>query len=590
MSLEEELFLADSNDSGEIFLADSTPAISHEAGKEEIIESNEVEEIYTLLRIAEKPEKLDFKEYFKSNPEIFKIAGVDYYKPLSQPQYETFEKKCSNLILQANKKWRSVSYNYKIADLDDALGTLKSIFRNEASTRAYSLEIKRVLNEHLKSLLKQKLDDGILEVSEIAELMELAISIHLISDSEKGRKAIFDWIRNTQKKVHFVIEDFRETFSRLVSQKQKIERLNVAPCLKKLFEDYKKLSFLNSQINDDVKENTDSDLYSQMTLLLQDKNLLIDNVLFYKEDFFEKIKKEFVGNFALPHTNEDFYYYKGTAKNLYHLSEEQWNEFIRVENLKKEGDASLAFIMGTEKASTISDIANLLEENPNMALSRIRAGDVETYLLHIGQLEMAKKLSSIKEILKNDTDVLVQSVVNLLRGIDSSTMQNDEEISSSDSLLPLIEAEASPQELVSYLLRRKQFENLNKKILSPKSNEHSELEKYLFSKGFSFIKICMNYLHKFPKENNALAYKNMYGTYANYVLSSLVEENDYITFITVFKPILEEIDKNEYLSSTFIEKYKESENLMMLRLNEEKTAYTNKTVSKPKKSFFGFRK
>ena len=110
-------------------------------------------------------------------------------------------------------------------------------------------------------------------------------------------------------------------------------------------------------------------------------------------NFFEKEKAAFKGNFSLPHSDEEYYYYKGTAKNLYQLTETQWNELVRLENFKKEDDASVAFIMGTEKAITINGIAKLLEDNPNMALTRIRAGDVETYLSHIGQLQMSKKLS-----------------------------------------------------------------------------------------------------------------------------------------------------------------------------------------------------
>ena len=99
-----------------------------------------------------------------------------------------------------------------------------------------------------------------------------------------------------------------------------------------------------------------------------------------------------------------------------------------------------------------------------------------------------------------------------MRGIDPTKETKKSEENSSDILAPLIERNASIQEIVSYLLRRKQFENLNKKILDSSATDHIELENYLLSKGFSFVKICMNYLHEFKKENNATVYKNMYET------------------------------------------------------------------------------
>ena len=592
MELEEEIFLADTNDSSDIFLANDEDNFANKVQNRDVPESNEIDEIYSLLKISEKPEKVEFKEYFKSNPKIFKIAGVDYYKALSPEQYLQFEKKCERLISQAKGKWNTPKLNYKIAELDDALGTLKSIFRTEAATNAYNKEIRRNLLYQLYGSFKEKAKDKILEVSEMQELIDTAFSIHLIN-AESERKQIIEWIKKECKEHNCSIEYFQQSFIRYVKNRTPFERFNTDLCKQNLFDEYKKLAELNSRLQG-VSLKTDKELFDEMYQFLLSEDLFIDNVQFYKENFFEKEKQNFKGNFSLPHNDEDFYYYKGTAKNLYYFTEEQWNEFIRIENLRKEDDASVAFIMGTAKAVTLSTLATLLEENPNMALSRIRAGDVETYLSHIGQLQMANMLSAKREELKNDTDILVQTVVALLRGVDfSDEKEEEEEVKETDSLIPLIERKASSQEIVSYLLRRKQFEKLNKKILSNETVEHKELEKYLFENGFTFLKICLNYLNEFLDESNASVYKNMFETYATYVLSKLTENKDLntvVAFTFVFKPILEKSKTLNLLSQNFIEMYAENEKSMAEKFREEECNYIKQQNQKSKKSFFGFRK
>lgn len=591
MDLDEEIFLADTTDSSDIFLAEDSSIVSKEIKETVTEDSSEVDEIYNLLKISEKPERVDFKEYFKSNPEIFKIAGVDYYKTLTPEQYSQFENKCETIISKAKEIWNSPKLNYKIAELDDALGTLKSIFRTENATKSYNLEIRRTLNNQINSFLNQKLKDGILELSEIQELLEIAISIHLVSDSENGKKAILDWIKKAQESKKFKIESYQETFVRKVKDKKTpFERFDTESCKQKLFNDYKKLAQLNKQIFSEESNKTNDELYEEMYKVLITEQLFIDNLKFYKENFFEKEKAAFKGNFSLPHSDEEYYYYKGTAKNLYQLTETQWNELVRLENFKKEDDASVAFIMGTEKAITINGIAKLLEDNPNMALTRIRAGDVETYLSHIGQLQMSKKLSEKKEELKNDTDLLVQAVVALLRGVDiQNNKEVEDDVNESDSLIPLIERKASAQEIVSYLLRRKQFEKLNKKILSNESTEHLELNKYLITIGMNFQKLCLNYLNDFLEENNASVYKNMYETYARYLIDALTIQNDSITFMFVYKPIIEEGLKSGLISDMFIKEYNEKEQLMNKLLEEQKNIFIENQNKKQKKSFFGFK-
>ena len=210
------------------------------------------------------------------------------------------------------------------------------------------------------------------------------------------------------------------------------------------------------------------------------------------------------------------------------------------------------------------------------------------------QLELAKKLISIKEELKTSGEILVQSVVNLLKGIDSSETENeDDEEKIQRTISALIEKDAGIKAIVSSLLSKKQYEKLNKKFLSPTSSEHTEVENYLLSKGFSFIKLCMNYLHEFPEENNALAYKNMYENYATYILSKLLENadsNGTITFVCVFKPILEKSRNKNLLSQDFMNKFSEIEKEMIKKLGEEENIFSKQEEAKPKKSFFGFRK
>lgn len=597
MNLDEEIFLADNNDSSEIFLADEASSLYKSNPKNLLAEQNtgnensyEVDKIYTILKISEKPEKVDFKEYFKSNPEIFKIARVDYYKTLNSEQYLQFENKCERFISQAKSIWNSPKLNYKISELDDALGTLKSIFRNENATKGYILEIKRTLNSQMNSFLNQKLKDGILELSEIQELLEIAFSIHLVSNSENGKKSILNWIKKAQENKKFKIETYTETFIRKVKDKTTpFERFDTDFCKQKLFNDYKNLAQLNEQIFCEDPYKTNDELYKEMYKVLINEQLFIDNVKFYKQNFFEKEKASFKGNFSLPHSDEEYYYYKGTAKNLYQLTEEQWNEFVRLENLKKENDASLAFIMGTEKAVTLTSIADLLEANPNMAVNRIKAGDVETYLFHIGQIKISKELSAKKEELKNDSDLLVQSVVALLRGVDLKNKEEEDEIKETDSLIPMIERKTSAQEIISYLLRRKQFERLNKKILSINAQEHIELEKYLYSIGMSFQKVCLNYLNEFLEENNATVYKNIYETYARYLTETLAEQKDSITFMFVLKPVINKGFESGLVSDIFMKNFSEKEQTMNEILQTEKNTFFESQNKKQKKSFFGFK-
>ena len=590
MDFDDEIFLADDNDSSDLFLPEDTINVPQEKPIQVNDKTYEVDEIYTLLKISEKPERVEFKEFFKSNPEIFKIAEVDYYKTLTQEQYNQFENKCEKLISQAKEIWNTPKLNYKIAELDDALGTLKAIFRTEAATTSYNKELRRNLLYQLYGSFQEKANDKILEVSEIQDLIDIAYSIHLINE-ESERKQIIEWIKKECEKNNCIIESFQQSFIRHTKDKSKLKRLDTEICKNKLFNEYKNLYNLSLQLNKTDDKKNDSELYEEMYKSLIHENVLFNNIQLYVDDFYNVEKNEGKYNFALALNDEYYYYLKGTAIHTYQFTENQWIDFTRKQGLKKTDDASVAFIMGTEKTSTITGLAKLLEDNPNMALSRIRAGDVETYLSHIGQLQLSKLLSAKKEELKNDTDLLVQAVVAILRGIELNNKKEDEEeVNETDSLIPLIERKASAQEIVSYLLRRKQFEKLNKKILSNDSIEHKELSNYLLSMGLSFQNICLNYLKEFLVENNATVYKNMYETYANYILNNIVTEQDSIIFISVIKPLIEEGINLSLLSNSFQTFYHDNYSVMIEAFNNTKKSFDENQNNKKKKSIFGFKK
>ncbi|MDO5773992.1 MAG: hypothetical protein Q4P16_06760 [Spirochaetales bacterium] len=553
---------------------------------------SDLQKVYDKLQIKDKDPRLSWEDFFKRNAGIFVLLGKKDFQIPTDSEINNFKKKMEQWINSAHKNWIDAENQHKTENLTEALQEVLNIYKKLSGSpdyaKYYIKEIKKNLSSQLSSVLKQKVKDGILELSEVLELYDIAVSDCLISDSARGMKSVLDWIKKKQENLGFKIESFQETFVRNTKHKSSFERFDTDLCKRNLFNEYKILFELSERVNDISASKTDSELYDEMYKLLVQGNLFVDNVRLYDNDFFSKEKNSGKYNFALPLNDEYFYYLKGTAIHTYQFSDSQWNDFIRIQNIKKDDDAPVAFIMGTEKASTIAGIANLIEDNPNMALSRIRAGDLETYLRHIGQIGLAETLSSKREELKNDTDILVQTTVALLRGVDFSKQNEGKEEKSTDSLLPLIEAGVSPSEIVAYLLRRKQFESLNKRILSPDSKEHKELEHYLLQNGFSLQKICMNYLHQFSDENNAQAYKRMYEVYAKYVLDFLFNKNDFVTFINVLEPVLVEGKNSEVLSEKFLTDYEEKKFSMSRKFDEYKNSFLENQNIKPKKSIFKF--
>ncbi len=121
------------------------------------------------------------------------------------------------------------------------------------------------------------------------------------------------------------------------------------------------------------------------------------------------------------------------------------------------------------------------------------------------------------------------------------------------------------------------------------TNEHKELENYLSQIGFSFQKICLNYLNEFTEENNASVYKNMYETYAKYILESLLLQNDEITILNVLKPILSNGKNMGLISDTLMNEFRDSEQKLIKKLNDDKTTFLENQKMKKKKSFFSFK-
>ena len=552
---DEYLFLADSDESSEIFLADaqdndapsefnvipvSADTNSHIEEKSPKTDFSELEEVYAVLKIADRPTNVGFKEYFKSNPDIFKVAGTDYYKSLSAKQYEAFERKCTALSEAANKKWRSVD-NAKIADLDDALGVLKSIFRNAAATEAYSKEIKRNLANQLQSFLRQKVKDNILEVSEIQELIEIATSIHFISDMAAGKKLILDWIKKLTEHKGIKIESFKETFVRLVSQKEKIERIDSELAKNALFKEYKALSDISAQVLPGRHNQTDEELREDMLRLLHESNLLVPNTDFFITDFLEPEiarKGEFYFNAPL-HT--DYYYYlKGTAVNKYELSEDQWRQITLVRNIRSENDFTVAFIMGYKKESSVQGIARLLEENSETAASRILAGDLETYFAHIGRGDISAGIAKLKSAYKTNSNELVVGVAHLLKETLGESVDVPDDEPEAETLSSLIEKKADVKALVSFVVKNKTDESIINLITSD-SQQQERIQSQLFSakRKITYTKFMLNTLHELLQESDISQYAFSFKKIAQAAQERLAAQNDFLAFLFVYVPIVQ---------------------------------------------------
>ena len=599
MNTEEEFYLGNSSDDSEFFLGNSaedfylgnSAATSDEPASDGDEDYQELLEIYELLKIGAKPFKVEFEEYFKDNPEIFKVADTSYFKTLSENEYKAFEKKCDKLVGIAHKNWIDIENQRKLEDLEKALNTLKSIFRQPAKTESYIEEIKRTLKAHLNAALRQKLKDGILEVSEIQELMEIAVSIRLIPDSEAGRISILNSIKSANERNIFKIESFEETFVRIVSEKNKIERMNTDTVRSNLFKEFKSLSDINNYVLANKTTKTDEELFEDMCQLLTDNNLLISNIELFMLDFLEvEIERKGEFYFRVPLNNDYYYYLKGTAVNKYELTEDQWRQITMIRNIRNESDFTVAFIMGYKKESSVVGISKLLQENPETSFSRILAGDLETYFTHIGRKNIANKISKLKEAYKSNQDELVTGVVNLLNTEIGDT--SNEPISSDNkekvSLDSLVKKESGIKELVLFVVKHKEDEKLYSE-LSSESVSVERIQALLTAKQkkYSYTKFLLNVLYELLLENDILQYKYAFIKIATKIQELLKDKEDFATFMKVYVPIVNAAVKNNIISSSDeIDGFLEIEKLMNQIFDSEYETQNNKTKKKSKFGLF----
>lgn len=599
MNTEEEFYLGNSYDDSEFFLGNSaedfylgnTAAPSDEPASDGDEDYQELLEIYELLKIGAKPFKVEFEEYFKDNPEIFKVADTSYFKTLSENEYKAFEKKCDKLVGIAHKNWIDIENQRKLEDLEKALNTLKSIFRQPAKTESYIEEIKRTLKAHLNAALRQKLKDGILEVSEIQELMEIAVSIRLIPDSEAGRISILNSIKSANERNIFKIESFEETFVRIVSEKNKIERMNTDTVRSNLFKEFKSLSDINNYVLANKTTKTDEELFEDMCQLLTDNNLLISNIELFMLDFLEvEIERKGEFYFRVPLNNDYYYYLKGTAVNKYELTEDQWRQITMIRNIRNESDFTVAFIMGYKKESSVVGISKLLQENPETSFSRILAGDLETYFTHIGRKNIANKISKLKEAYKSNQDELVTGVVNLLNTEIGDT--SNEPISSDNkekvSLDSLVKKESGIKELVFFVVKHKEDEKLYSE-LSSESVSVERIQALLTAKQkkYSYTKFLLNVLYELLLENDISQYKYAFIKIATKIQELLKDKEDFATFMKVYVPIVNAAVKNNIISSSDeIDGFLEIEKLMNQIFDSEYETQNNKTKKKSKFGLF----
>lgn len=600
MNENEEFFLGDIEEQQEFFLGDndSSEIETNQESQEDTEDYKELLSVFETLKIAEHPRcKGDsaslqdmFEEYFKDNPDIFIVAGSDYFKPLSESQFSAFEVKCDKLVAIAHKYWISIENQSKLEEITAALNTLKAIFRQPAKTNAYSNEIRRTLRAHLNAALRQKVKDKILDVSEIQELLEIAISIHFISDTTAEKATLLSAIKKANEKNIFKIESFEETFIRNIAKREKLERLDTDTVRSNLFKEYKNLAEISAQVLVDTRLLCDSELFEEMCQLLSENTVLVSNTELFITNFLEKeIEKKGEFYFSVPLVSEYYYYLKGTAVNIYQLTEDQWRQICMIRNIRVDTETTVAFIMGNYKESSVNGIAKLLSENPEISSSRILAGDLETFFTHIGRRNISNKISRIKDAYKTNSKELVTGVVNLLLEEVGDTPKTTEHTTdNSETIEKLISDSADLKTIVQFVIQNKSNESLIKEITT-ESNVKKRLVSLFNSKKkkYSYIKFLMNILHDLILENDITQYKHSFIKIASKIGKELFEEKDFISFICVLDNLVSyAIEKSIILNKTEIDGYSE----LLEKMNTRYTEETKSDNSNKKKSIFGLLK
>ena len=534
--------------------------------------------------VKDKSPTVSFEQYLRTKPEVYRIFNLDPFQilpPNIMQIVEEFRVKCHSDV-DKNLQYDTEAIE-KGARIKECVDEIRNVFKYYPDNN-FKTELKRNLYEKLYVSLKEKEANGVIDLSEIGALLGSAKQLYLWDgESNDAKKEILGWIKTKAAEDGCKIESYLDSFIRLVKEKKlPVEKLRVDKCEERLYWEYQSLKFQELQIYDmPIKINHD-ELRSEMKANLEKYNLLKDPEEVYLNEFFYNERERSGKNFSVKLPLEYYQYLKTVALYKYLFTEKQWIDFARRQKISSISEISVAFILGTEKASSIGNIVNLLENNKTKAIERIIDGDLETYLIHIEKKDLAKKIEIAKNSFKNSRDALFENVLNILRGI--KTVSREEPTESDNdrqTLLALIDRDASVQDMVKYLLKRKTKEKLNQRILNY-SKDRQALNEYLSHKNVSFVCLCMNYLRDFPNESNASGYKNIYEMYANCVLDILIEKNAFNLFFSGFWQLI----NLDYVSQKFKDKLNETAVKMQASFEQ----FCN-DVSKngKKKSFFGFK-
>ena len=544
-------------------------------------DKEEVIHIYDLL-VKDKSPKEKFKEFFLTNVNIFEVAGKKPFEYLTKNEYDTFCNNVDKWVAIANIIWLR-NDKEKILLLNDALEELKNIFKYEKLTKDYSNVIKRNLRNELARFIYSKFKkDKTLDIAEILEAMDYAISIKYTNDRESAGKAVTSIVKQLKEKYDFKIESYEDSFLQLISKKDKIDLLNTDQTKQKLFKEFKPFAQINAQV---LLQELPSDeaLYEEMNTLLSENNILIPNTDFFIMDFLEPEIERQIGHydFSVPLNTEYYYYLKGTALNIYQLTEDQWREITLIRGISAEASTTVAFIMGYKKESSIRGIASMIKENPQAASTRILSGDLETYFTHVGRNNLAKKISIIKEKFSSNNDELISQIVNLLSPIVDEMPEIEKKENSFNSLL---ENKADIQELIAFILNNKSNESLINEIITD-SLTTEKLKAYFATKTrkITYKKFLLNLLNELLFETDIIQYKFIFIEVAEKVYQELISMNDFITFVKVYCSIIENAENKGIITLDDLPGYSDSCLNMKELFNKESKLINPK---KEKKSFF----
>lgn len=509
---------------------------------------DEVEKIYELLRLKDKDPRLEWEDFFKQDAGIFVLLGKDIFSRPTKEEVQNFEKNIEKWIECAHENWIDIENQHKNEVLSEAFLELKKVYDkflladdDNDFFKYFAGEVNKNLNKQFFLFLDQKIKDGILDVSEISELIELAVSIHFISDSPADRQKILNTIKVANNENKFKIESFEETFVRLISEKDDIERIDSNVVIENLFKDYKHL-FEISRIILDSEVKTDLELQEDMLKIMSNNNLLVSNIKLFEKEFLEpEIQKKGEFFFNVPLTGEYYYYIKGTATNKYGLTDKQWKDISNSKNIHLDTEFSVAYIMGYKKESTVAGIAKLLKDNPIISKERIIAGDLETYFSHIGHSDIASDIKKLKFENNSNPDELLKRVINLLVREDSDDDLADDNYQEQDSYLDcLLNSDAELLELVKFVIQNKSDEILISDITSYSETQKKLMDFFVSRENkIPYVKFLLNIMNELLSENDISQYKYAFTKIAEFVQSKLEESCDYISFLNIYSILLE---------------------------------------------------